>query len=218
MYVKLYYANVYCLRNAELYGKLYSELLPERRTAADRLRFGKDRRLSVGAFALLKHALRNEGEREVPTIFLGEHGKPYFAGRENIFFNLSHSGNIALCALSDSPVGCDVEKIGDPPLSVAEKYFSPSEREHVGNAGGESERARRFYRVWTMKESFLKATGSGFTVPASSFSVFDGETFGAEWSVRGISLIRGYACAYCVKGGGSETLKIEKVCLKDLDF
>ena len=219
MYVKLYFANVSCLKNAELYGKFYRELPPERQAAADRLRFDKDRRLSVGAFALLKYAVKNEGG--VPKISFGDHGKTYFEGRDDLFFNLSHSGDIALCSLSDSRIGCDVEKIRKPPLSVAKRFFSPAERDYVMSAKREEERAERFFCVWTLKESFLKATGSGFSVPSSSFSVVGGKVLGAgddAWSAEPVQLVEGYASAYCVKGSAHAVPLIEEADLEELDF
>ncbi len=218
MFIKLYYADVSCLRDAELYGRIYGMLPPERREAADRLRFDKDRRLSVGAFALLKYALEKEGVREVPRILYGEHGKPYFPDMTDVRFNLSHSGDIALCAISDAEVGCDVEKIRKPPLSVVKKYFSAAEREYVSSAVTDDERAYRFFRVWTLNESVMKATGQGFSLSPSSFSVIDekGKLLtqtidGEKWRAFDTALVDGYSFAYCVKGAGRRVVKTEEV-------
>ena len=135
-------------------------MMPDRQGAANRLRFAKDRRLSVGAFSLLRYALIRRGEKDVFPIETGEHGKPFFPDRPDICFNLSHSGDVALCALSDTDVGCDVEAVRRPPLSVAKRYFSSTEREYLASARTEEERADRFFRVWTLKESVMKRRDS----------------------------------------------------------
>ena len=225
MFIKLYYANVSPLKDAALYEELYAAMPRERQSAADRLRFEKDRRLSVGAFALLKRALEKEGEREVPKISYGEHGKPYFPDREGIFFNLSHSADIALCAIADAPVGCDVEKIGKPPLPVAKKYFSPAEREYVSSAETDEERAFRFYRVWTLNESVMKATGLGFSLPPSSFSVVDenGKILsqridGEKWTARDVLPEDSYCFACCAAGAMRRTVPAEKVYFSNDDL
>ena len=220
MYAELYFADVSCLKDEELYRALYEKMPEDRRAAADRLRFDGDRRLSVGALSLLRYALAKRGERAVFPIFSGEHGKPYFSDRRDVFFNLSHSGDVALCALSDREIGCDVEKIRRPPLRVADKYFSEEEREYVLSAETDDERRERFFRVWTLKESVLKASGDGFTVSASSFSAL-GVCFppgtGEAFSPLAVFLVRGYASALCVRGEETVDPAIGRIDLKALD-
>ena len=223
MYVEIYYANVTCLKDEDIFRRLYEKMPDDRRAAADRLRFDADRRLSVGAFSLLRYALMKKGLTEVFPISSGEHGKPYFPDRRDLHFNLSHSGDVALCALSDRDIGCDAEKIRKPPFRVAEKFFSEEERKYVFSGGTEKERTNRFFKVWTLKESALKATGSGFTYPASSSSVVDASgketaltVSGDVFTPRAVTVARGYASAFCVKGETADPA-IENVDLKALD-
>lgn len=216
MYVRIYTANVDCLADGELFRKVYGFVSPERRNKADRLRLANDKRLSLGAGALAKIALESAG---MPNrkIEYGENGKPYVKGEEELFISISHSGSVAMCAISDVDVGCDVEKIGDADVTkIAKRFFSPEENGYLSEA---KDPAGAFYKIWTRKESFLKATGLGFTVPAYSFSAADGavktELFPGEWSVFDIDISGGYAAACCVRGKTAPEVFSENVRFDD---
>ena len=78
-------------------------------------------------------------------------------------FNLSHSNEIALCAITlNRSIGIDIEYIhSNPDLeSIAEHYFSPREHETI-NSFSPDQRHIAFYDLWTLKEAYLKATGEG---------------------------------------------------------
>lgn len=119
-----------------------------------------DRKLSLGAWRLMEEALEKHG---LPTenVTIGLNGKPECEGA---YFNLSHSDDTVLCAVSDIPVGCDIEKVTDVPLEVADRYFSERERRYIDEAQNLPEVNRRFFRLWTMKESYLKMTGEGMDI------------------------------------------------------
>lgn len=102
------------------------------------------------------------------------HGKPALdlAGPP-LHFNLSHSGRIALIAVTrHAPVGVDVER--EKPLpdwrAVASRFFSPAERAQL-EALDAADRQRGFYRCWTRKEALIKATGEGLSADLASFDV-----------------------------------------------
>ena len=82
----------------------------QRREQALRFRFDAGRRLSLSAYLLLMEGLEKEyGITEPPLLGYSPEGKPFLAHYPDIHFNLSHSGTVALCAISDQPVGADVE-------------------------------------------------------------------------------------------------------------
>ena len=97
----------------------------------------------------------------------GADGKPE---AEGIFFNLSHSGHIVICATAEKEVGCDVEKIMEVPEGVAERFFHPGESAYVNACVG-AEREHRFFRIWTMKESYIKMTGEGMRLAFDRFEL-----------------------------------------------
>ena len=119
-----------------------------------------DRKLSLGAWRLLEAALGKRG-LSAANVTIGENGK---LDCDGVYFNLSHSGDMVLCAISDDPVGCDIEKAANAPMEVAERYFSDSERQYINGAENADEKNRRFFRLWTMKESYLKMTGEGMSL------------------------------------------------------
>ena len=207
MFVKIYFADVSCLEDGSLFEKYLSQASVERRERIFRLRFGRDRRLSLGAASLLSRVLAEAGIEEGAAIAYGEHRKPYLKDHPEVRFNLSHSGTLVMCAVSDSDVGCDVQTVGEAPLRIAKRFFSEEERERLFGVP-ETERDGEFCRIWTLKESYLKATGRGFTSPAGEFSVVDrkgrtalrqsADTF--RYTLREVFAADGYRAAYCVRG------------------
>ena len=119
-----------------------------------------DRKLSLGAWRLMEEALKRHGF-SAENVAIGVNGKPECEG---VYFNLSHSGDMVLCAVSDVPVGCDLEKVVDAPLEVADRYFSEEERQYIEEGQNFPDINRRFFRLWTMKESYLKMTGEGMNL------------------------------------------------------
>lgn len=101
----------------------------------------------------------------------GAKGKPGPEGYKGVHFNISHSGQWVVVALSPNCVGVDVEKMRKVPEGVAHRFFSESENIMLQNAQNESQKAEIFFTLWTLKESFLKAIGTGLTKSLSSFTV-----------------------------------------------
>ena len=91
----------------------------------------------------------------------GEHGKPCFRIHPEVRFNISHSGDLVICAVSDFEIGIDIqEKSRMNTDRIAKKIMSPAEHKKYLES---SERQDFFYRVWVMKESYVKWTGDGIT-------------------------------------------------------
>lgn len=83
-------------------------------------------------------------------------GKPY---AENApYFNLSHSGDWLLCAVSDTPVGADIETPRTVSPNLLRRTCTPAELAYIGDD------AQRFLEVWTAKEAYLKLLGTGLRV------------------------------------------------------
>ena len=85
--------------------------------------------------------------------------------------NLSHSGSLALAVFAERPVGCDIQQMRGARLSTAARWFHPSELHYLQAAQTPAETEARFYRLWTLKESYAKATGRGLLLPLQSFAV-----------------------------------------------
>jgi len=150
----------------ELGRRLAATLSPEERAQADRFRAVPLPQRFVAAHgvlrAVLAHHLRGD-PRDV--VFVREpRGKLRLPG-EPLRFNLSHSDDLAVVAVTrDHEIGVDVERVRSevPALSIAERFFSPEERDAL-QAVGHSRRAHAFFHLWTSKEAYLKALGTGIT-------------------------------------------------------
>lgn len=102
--------------------------------------------------------------------------------RVNQEFNVTHSYRHALLALSEEgKVGIDVEeRVARYDISgEITKAFSPTERKALGNTLGKN-RTLMFFRIWTIKESLIKAIGEGFRYDTSSFTIPEQLIYGAR--------------------------------------
>ena len=162
--VHLYATDIRNLPDPKEDPALLDKLSAERKCRIMKYLKAEDRKRSLGAGLLLNEILPRHGASPA-GIRVGEDGKPVVEG---IFFNLSHSDNIVICATAEKEVGCDVEKIVKAPEGVAERFFHPSEAEYVKACMGE-ERDKRFFRIWTMKESYIKMTGEGMRLSFNRF-------------------------------------------------
>ncbi len=100
-----------------------------------------------------------------------EHKKPFLKNHSNIHFNISHSGDWVVCALSAWEVGIDVEKIREINFNIARRFFSVEEVKQLF-ALPKKLQLDYFFDLWTLKESYLKTLGTGLTKPLSSFTVY----------------------------------------------
>ncbi len=200
---KVYVGNTACLKDARLFGELYQTVSPDRQRKIDAFLFEKDKRLSLAAELILQKGLSDAGISRY-TLEYGAFGKPYIRG-ENVHFNLSHSGNMVMCAISDQEVGCDVEKVTDVELEIAKRFFFSTEYDAIAAAKSALARRELFFRYWTLKESFMKATGLGMRLALDAFRVDIDEngislwqTFSREtYYLKEYQLDNGYKFASC---------------------
>jgi 4'-phosphopantetheinyl transferase len=124
----------------------------------------------------------------------GPSGKPELAGRSDpraLQFNLAHSGVLCLIAVSRAgPIGVDLEEVRDFPEleELVEARFAPSEAAGILERSGD-DRVRSFYRCWTRKEAYLKATGVGLDADLKSVVVSVGDRAEILSATEGWSLI-----------------------------
>lgn len=166
---------VYGLRTEQLPDPLEApeimeDLPKERQEKILRIRQEKGRRQSLGAGLLLKYVMERYGI-SADTIRLGQNGKPE---AEGICFNLSHSEDVVICAVSRETVGCDVQHQEKARMKVAEHFFCPEEQAYLRQFEGEK-LDEAFCRLWTMKESYIKMTGEGMSLSFRKFVVIPGE-------------------------------------------
>jgi 4'-phosphopantetheinyl transferase len=192
-------------------------LAPDERVRADRFTVDAPRRRFTFARAALRNVLaRYTGQppREI-AFTTGPHGKPALAGDSPFRFNLSHSEDLALLAVTRrTDVGIDLEAI-DPRRAaddIAARYFSPAEQAQLGPHADPAARTAAFFRAWSRKEAVIKALGEGLACPLTSFDVsldpLDARllalrrehTDPSAWTMLAIEAAPGYAAAAAVIG------------------
>lgn len=145
---------------------------------AARFVFDKDRNLYTVAHAMLRRSLSLFAHvNPVSWCFeFGSHGRPELSraahpSLSQLRFNLSHSQDIAVCAVTTKfDVGIDVEKTDRvAPLDVADRFFAPSEVAAL-RALPDQAQSERFFQYWTLKESYIKARGLGLSLPLEQFA------------------------------------------------
>ena len=170
------------LADEKLYEKAYS-LIPEyRKVKVDKMKMRENKLQTVTAGLLLNYAVgkwRNRVNKECDSVYYenvdifsvieannqcfdyeiayNSQGKPYFLSNREIFFNISHSSNYVACVIGDRPVGIDIEKARKGRQNLAKRFFDISEAEWIKECDSD----QRFFRIWTLKEAYGKATGQG---------------------------------------------------------
>jgi 4'-phosphopantetheinyl transferase len=147
----------------------------DERAQADRYRFASDRNVHIAAHALTRAMLSEATGLPTLTWLYAKaaFGKPRLAsdfGDGGLRFNLSHTHGLVACAIARDEVGVDVEMADRrADYNIADRFFAPEEAQVVKSASPR-DRADVFFRFWTLKEAFIKATGEGLRRPLDSFS------------------------------------------------
>jgi 4'-phosphopantetheinyl transferase len=165
---------------------------PERKQKILKYRMEKDVHRSLISELLLRYLIINETKMINDDINFAytDFGKPYLLNNQNNFlFNISHSGDLVTCATDDQTIGVDVEKVEDISLEIAYNYFSNIEKNELQK---EENKIDKFFKLWTGKESYLKAIGLGLSVPLNSFSIRDGSSYNYVNHNNEIWMIKNY--------------------------
>lgn len=93
-------------------------------------------------------------------IIKNNNGKP-FINEKNIFFSISHADNFVVCALSTKDIGIDVEKVKEVNLKAMELFATEKEKDYITNSLDKLE--ERFFRIYTLKEAYVKMQGTDLT-------------------------------------------------------
>ena len=150
----------------EEYAYWYSLMNVDKQRRVDCFRVIDDKKRTVAGEMLARKAIAEwcGVEPESITFAIGEHGKPY-AVDLNVEFNISHSGDMVVCAVDAHPVGIDIELIRPIDLSVAKRVCTDEELLYIfghkpTNADfvytKDEEILMRFFEMWTRKEANFK--------------------------------------------------------------
>ncbi len=193
MSLKCYIVNSDELNDPVLFNEVIDTISFDRRTKALSYCFEKDRKLSAVAGLFFRTVEVKYNVR----ITIDEDDKPQ-TNRSDVNFNVSHSGSMVVCAVSDVPVGIDVEAIGNN-LDISKDVMMKEEYEIFMSMDNREE---VFCRMWTIKESYMKALGKGLSIPPNTFDIIkenglrhDGFPNGLK--VRELESPEGYCVSVC---------------------
>ncbi len=195
-------------------------LSSDEKERSNRFYFEKDRNRFIAGRAILRTLLGNYLKMEPAQIKFnyGVYGKPALETRHNqgdLQFNLSHSNDEAAYIFNwDQPVGIDVEYMR-PMMDmddVALQFFTPNEYSFIQSLP-KDQKQEFFFKLWTCKEAFLKANGSGLTVPinqvevllttegiASLTSIGSDQEIAPNWRLELFAFIKDYQASFAIQG------------------
>jgi len=210
--------------SSEALSRYTSLLSQDELERAKRFYFEKDRNHFIVGRALLRTLLGSYLDMEPSQIefVYGQYGKPALkAGihEKTLEFNLSHSKDFAVYAFDlNHKIGIDLEHVH--PMAdmddFARQFFSLRENVLINSLAGK-QKEEAFFKIWTCKEAFLKANGSGITVPIDQVettlesdgsvrltSISEREEQAELWRLESFTPISGYQAALAVKGNGGQ--------------
>lgn len=193
MAVQVFYCSIEPLREQQLFEHYLTCVPHERRERVASLHREDDRLRSLGAGLMLEHALNRmavpQSRRRVERL---ANGKPILADAP-LQFSLSHSGDVALCAISEGVVGADVQLPKEPSRNLLQRVCSEVELAWLASRENS---AQAFTALWTRKESLLKATNRTISEPLGQISVLEeGPLQFSERELLGLP-----ACVCCPAG------------------
>ena len=213
-FAKTFFADTDKFYNAETdeLSEYFYEKLPtvseERRARVERVRKNSAKAELLAAEIVRDYALKTVFDIEHAETETGEFGKPYLKGEKDKFFNISHSGRIVACTVSDVECGLDIECFDHPHdmMNVAGRFFSTQEQSAIMLSPNPIE---AFCRLWTIRESYVKMRGTGFSMGLKALkcgfsrgkaSMFVNEIYQQDAKFQEFRNIYRYRACICTKG------------------
>ena len=148
----------------------YLRLSPSRKARIDRLRREEDKLRSLASELLVYRLLETHYGISSTQLHCKDNGQPYLSDC-GLHVSISHCGKALACAVSDSPVGIDIERIRPMDLRICRHVCVPEEMNYLlantqmTELGACSDPVilRRFFEIWTAKEAYYKKCGTGIT-------------------------------------------------------
>ncbi|MBU3187804.1 4'-phosphopantetheinyl transferase family protein [Clostridium estertheticum] len=174
--MKIYLVKILDIKEITL-EMLFLFISKEKEDKIKKFVFKKDKIRSIVSEILIRSILCHQLNMENEDIIMikNKFGKPFIEGHKDFNFNISHSGDWVICVVDDEPIGIDIqEMIYNNYIGLAQNFFGFEEIKFILSENS-SECMERFYRIWTLKESYIKAEGRGLSIPLNSFSIIENE-------------------------------------------
>ncbi len=164
---RLYLLDVSVLEQEKNFKHWYSLMDQSRKNKIDAIKPQNGKLLSLGAGILLKKALENEGITDFELCYKGRE-KPYIKDREDVFFNISHSGKMVALGISDKEIGVDIEKVKEFKESLINYVFNDTDISFAKELSPKW----AYTRLWTIKESLMKHSGLGIALVPKKIEIY----------------------------------------------
>lgn len=209
--VSIYYSYLSEENHESLLKKHLPNFPEDYQNKIRRYRRWQDAQLSLLGRVLLFRGMEESGLFYAPDqeIKYTGYNKPYFEANP-MPFNISHSGEIVVCAISDQgDIGIDIEIVNDVIIDDFKFQMTANEWNKISTSNN---RRNAFFEYWTQKEAVIKAHGHGLTIPLQSFEIADHKTEieGEKFYLKEIKIDEKYQCTISLK------TTIEDVVLKHL--
>jgi len=170
--VEIYKVPIYENLNNNLFSVLLQYVSDEKAKKIQRFKNIKDKSRSLVGDLLLRYIIMSKvdiANREIIFTF-NDYGKPILNNYSHIHFNLSHAGNWVVVAFDSNKVGIDIEYKRPINLSSFKSIFSEQEYEQLKNLNIDQQ-MHSFYKLWTIKESYVKMIGEGLSMPLNNIEI-----------------------------------------------
>jgi 4'-phosphopantetheinyl transferase len=202
----IFYAFINKKNHNRLLAEATSVFSKEYQERIYRYRRWEDMQLSLlGRFLLVLGLKALDCVFKEENLKYSAYDKPYFE-HENLKFNISHSGEVVICAISDTDeIGVDIEILQDINIEDYRFQMTDIEWQRIVFAANVK---NSFFDYWTQKEAVIKANGMGFSIPLKSFEINNGQTCINDelFFLKEIKLDRMYKCHLAIKNRSNTTI------------
>ncbi|MCM3135802.1 4'-phosphopantetheinyl transferase superfamily protein [Paenibacillus polysaccharolyticus] len=170
--IKIFAVKIDQIIESQQFDQLIKFLDKSERTKIQGIKEARDAQRSLFSRLLIRIALiQLYGKTNEELVFkTNQYGKIYLKNFENVYFNTSHSDDWIVCCLDTNEIGIDIERIRPINVNIAKRFFSHDEYKYIERTTGD-EQIVSFFRIWTAKESYVKAKGMGLSLALNSFSI-----------------------------------------------
>jgi 4'-phosphopantetheinyl transferase len=197
--VCIYYSYIDDTIHDKLLDKYLKKFTIDYQNKVLRFRRWEDAQLSLLGRLLLDYRMNELNKKfSDDQLKYSEYHKPFFIDSD-LKFNISHSGNIVVCAMSEEyEVGIDIELMNDIEIESFKSQMTICEWQKIN---AKKDKISAFYEYWTQKEAVVKAYGKGLSIPLKSFEIIEENTFIEDsfFVVREIPLNKDYKCNLAFK-------------------
>ena len=189
--IRIYLEDISTIDSKAKFDAYFDKLPKYRQDKINSLKNENDKYLSLLAGRLLCDGLRDLGLFSyIDKVVIDENGKPSIPGTP-IYFSISHSGTKAMVVFSDSEVGCDVQVMKEDSISLADRFFTDEEQKEIDSS---EEPVKTFFKLWTLKECYMKASGKGLALGLKNINVYNKDYISKSYTVD-----QKYMVSYIVK-------------------